>query len=77
MAHILIVSVIQSSVPNDLKTVRGIPLYKKSDKAEMGNYRPVYISISRYPDLSEKYNCSFKSLLQGILKQCFYDQLEG
>ena len=36
-------SVIQSVVPDDLKLVRVVPLYKKSDKTDVRNYRPVSI----------------------------------
>ena len=35
-------SLLQGVVPEDLKSARVVPLYKKSDKTAVGNYRPVY-----------------------------------
>ena len=35
------VSLIQGVVPDDLKSARVVPLFKKNDKTEVGNYRPV------------------------------------
>ena len=43
LAHIINLSIIQGSVPDDLKTARVVPLFKKNDKTEVGNYRPVSI----------------------------------
>ena len=34
---------IQGVIPNDLNSARVVPLFKKSDKTEVGNYRPVSI----------------------------------
>ena len=30
-------------MPDDLKSARVVPLFKKNDKTEVGNYRPVSI----------------------------------
>jgi hypothetical protein len=36
-------SLIKGTVPDDLKAVRVVPLFKKNDKTEVGNYMPVSI----------------------------------
>jgi hypothetical protein len=41
LTHIINLSLIQGVVPDDLKAARLVPLYKKSDKTEVGNYRRV------------------------------------
>ena len=43
LRHIINLSLIQGSVPDSLKSARVIPLFKKNDKNEVGNYRPVSI----------------------------------
>ena len=43
LCHIINLSLIQGSVPDSLKSARVIPLFKKNDKTEVGNYRPVSI----------------------------------
>ena len=43
LSHIINLSIIQGSVPDDLKSARVVPLFKKNDKTEVGNYRPVSI----------------------------------
>ena len=43
LSHIINLSVIQGCVPDGLKSARVIPLFKKNDKTEVGNYRPVSI----------------------------------
>ena len=40
LSHIVNLSIIQGVVPDDLKTARVVPLFKKNDKTEVGNYRP-------------------------------------
>jgi len=42
-SHIVNLSIIQGAVPNELKSARVVPLFKKNDKTEVGNYRPVSI----------------------------------
>ena len=53
-------SIIQGSVPDELKSARVVPLYKKNDKTDVGNYRPV----------------SILSIVSKILERVIYDQLE-
>ena len=43
LTHIINLSLIQGVVPDDLKSARVVPLFKKHDKTEVGNYRPVSI----------------------------------
>ena len=37
LTHVINLSLIQGVVPVDLKSVRVVPLFKKSDKTEVGN----------------------------------------
>ena len=39
--HIINLSIEQNSVPNDLKSARVVPLFKKNKRCDVGNYRPV------------------------------------
>ena len=59
LTHIVNLSIIQGSVPDDLKSARVIPLYKKNDKTEVGNYRPV----------------SILSIISKIFERVIYDQV--
>ena len=43
LRHILNLSLIQGKVPDELKNARVVPLFKKSDRLSVGNYRPVSI----------------------------------
>jgi len=43
LSHIVNLSIKQGAVPNDFKSARIVPLFKKNHKAEVGNYRPVSI----------------------------------
>ena len=43
LTHVRNLSIIQWIVPDDPKSARVIPLFKKSDTTEVGNYRPIYI----------------------------------
>ena len=45
LTHVINLSLIQGVVPDDLKSARVVPLFKKNDKTEEGNYRPVSILI--------------------------------
>ena len=47
-------------MPDDLKTARVVPLFKKNDKTDVGNYRPV----------------SILSTVSKIFERVIYDQLE-
>ena len=42
-AYFLLLSIIQWVVPDDLKSASVVPLFKKNDKTEVGNYWPVSI----------------------------------
>ena len=55
-----LLSIIQRVVPDDLKTARVVPLFKKNDKTEVGNYRPV----------------SILSIVSKVLERVVYDQME-
>ena len=49
LAHIINLSISSSSVPKDFKTARVKPLFKKNERSEVGNYRPVSIlSVERF-----------------------------
>ena len=61
LAHIINLSISSSSVPQDFKTARVKPLYKKKDRSEVGNYRPV----------------SILSVASKILERAVYTQLES
>ena len=43
LTNVINLSLIQGAVPDDLKSARVVPLFKKSDKTEVGNYRSVSI----------------------------------
>jgi len=43
LRHILNLSLIQGKVPDELKNARVVPLFKRSDRLSVGNYRPVSI----------------------------------
>ena len=43
LTHVINLSLIQGVVPDDLKSAIVVPLFKKNDKTEVGNYRPVLI----------------------------------
>ena len=43
LTHIINLSIIQGVDPDDLKSAKILPLFKKNDKTEVGNYRPVSI----------------------------------
>ena len=43
LRHVINLSLIQGIVPDDLKSARAVPIFKKNDKTEVGNYRPVSI----------------------------------
>ena len=43
IAHIINLSLYSGRIPDDMKTARVVPLYKKNSKSEPENYRPVSI----------------------------------
>lgn len=60
LTHILNLSIITGIVPDDLKSARVVPFYKKNNKTEPGNYRPV----------------SILSVVSKVLERIIYDQVE-
>jgi hypothetical protein len=60
LSHIINLSIIQGSVPDDLKSARVVPLFKKNDKTEVGNYRPV----------------SILSVVSKVLEKVIFDQVQ-
>ena len=61
LAHIISLSISSASVPNDFKSARVKPLFKKNERSEVGNYRPV----------------SILSVSSKILERAVYVQLES
>ena len=41
LTHAINLSLNQGVLPDDYKSARVVPLFKMSDKTEVGNYRPV------------------------------------
>ena len=46
ITHIVNLSIVSSTVPDDMKSAKVIPLFKKKSRLEVGNYRPVSILSS-------------------------------
>ena len=61
LTHVINLSIIQGVVPDDLKSARVVPLFKKNDKTEVGNYRPV----------------SILSIISKVFERVVYDQVEA
>ena len=61
LKHVLNLSITQNKVPNDLKQAKVTPLFKKNDKLEVSNYRPISVlnSVSK------------------LLEKCVYDQVQN
>ena len=60
LIHVINLSLIQGIVPEDLKSARVVPLFKKHNKTEVGNYCPV----------------SILSILSKVFECVVYDQIE-
>ena len=60
LTHVINLSLIQGIVPEDLKSDRVVPLFKKNNKKEAGNYRPV----------------SILTILSKVFERALYDQIE-
>ena len=43
LSCVINLSLIQGALPDDLKSAKVVPLFKKNDRTEVGNYRPVSI----------------------------------
>ena len=61
LTHIINLSITQGVIPDDLKSARVAPLFKKNDKTEVGNYRPV----------------SILSIISKVFERVVYDQIEA
>jgi len=59
LAHIINLSLLQGVVTDDLKSAIVVPLYNKSDKTAVGNYRPF----------------SILSVVSKIFERVVYDQV--
>ena len=60
LSHVINLSLIQGIVPDDLESARVVPLFKKNDKTEVGNYRPVTIL----------------SIISKVFDRVVYDQIQ-
>ena len=60
LTHVINMSLIHGVVPDDLKLARVVPLYKKNNKTEVGNYRPV----------------SILGVISKVFERVVYDQIE-
>ena len=61
LTHAINLSIIQGVVPDDLKSARVVPLFKKNGKTEVGNYQPV----------------SILSIISKVFERVVYDQVEA
>ena len=60
LTHIMNLSLSQGVFPSDMKNARVVPLFKKSSRADVGNYRPV----------------SILSAISKIFERLVYEQVE-
>ena len=60
LSHVINLSLLQGIVPDGLKSARVVPLFKKNDKTEVGNYRPV----------------SILSIISKVFERVVYDQIQ-
>ena len=61
LSHVINLSLIQGTIPDDLKSARVVPLFKKNDRTEVGKYRPV----------------SILAIISKIFERVVYDQVES
>ena len=43
ITYIINMSIVENKVPEELKSARVVPLYKRGEKSQVGNFRPVSI----------------------------------
>ena len=60
LSHVINLSLIQGIVPDDLKSARVVPLFKKNDKTEVRNYRSI----------------SILSIISKVFERVVYDQIQ-
>ena len=65
VAHIVNLSITTGIVPDELKMAKVSPLYKKNDKLEVGNYRPISV-LNSVSKILEK--CVHKQLLNYLIE---------
>ena len=53
LTHIMNLSLVQGIVPEKMKTAKVIPIYKKGDAQELGNYRPISL-LTAFSKILEK-----------------------
>ena len=61
ITHIINLSIVTKTVPDDLKCAKIIPLFKKKSRLDVGNYRPV----------------SILSCMSKILEKCIFTQIDS
>ena len=61
LSHVINISLIQGTRPTDLKSASVVPLFKKNDRTEVGNYRHV----------------SILTIISKIFERVVYDQVES
>ena len=61
LSHVINLSLIQGTIPDDLKSARVVPIFKRNDRTEVGNYRPV----------------SILTIISKIFEKVVYDQVES
>ena len=61
LSHVINLSLIQGTIPDDLKNTMVVPLFKTNERTEVGNYRPV----------------SILTIISKIFERVVYDQVES
>ena len=64
LTHVIKLSPVQAVVSDVIKSARVVPLFKKRDKTEVGNYRLVYDQVGSYLDqkkLLYKFQSEFRN----------------
>ena len=69
LTHILNLSITNSIVPNKMKIAKVIPIYKKRNAQEVGNYRPISLLTSFCKILEKLIYSRTMTLLTSIFYQ--------